>query len=155
MRDSKGRFIKGHKVLDEWKEISAKVNKERMKGKHYTLGMPPWNKGLRGYMAMEKHYNWQGGRIIDKYGYVSIKIPTHPFANHLGYVKEHRLIVEKQIGRYLKAEEHCHHIDKNKANNNPQNLMAFISNSAHIRFEKKPDIVKPHEIIFDGRKFHH
>ena len=36
MRDSKGRFVKGHEVKKEWKEINHIKNK----------GRTPWNKGL-------------------------------------------------------------------------------------------------------------
>lgn len=48
--------------------------------------------------------------------------------------------------------EKVHHLDEIRNNNNPKNLMAFVSNSAHIRFHKNPNNVKPEEIIFDGRK---
>lgn len=33
----------------------------REKGWKATAGKPSWNKGLKGYLAGEKHYNWQGG----------------------------------------------------------------------------------------------
>lgn len=46
-------------------------------------------------------------------------------------VYTHRIIAEKMLGRKLKIGEQVHHIDKNKRNNNPSNLMVFVSRSAH------------------------
>lgn len=31
------------------------------KGNKHSLSHTPWNKGLKGFMAGEKHYNWKGG----------------------------------------------------------------------------------------------
>ena len=92
--------------------------------------------------------NWKGGRR--KYrGYIFVYKPDHPFAT-LGTVREHRLVIEKQIGRYLSPTEVSHHLGK-KDDNRPCMLMAFVNNSSHLRFHKNPDNVKPSEIIFDGR----
>ena len=43
----------------------------------------------------------------------------------------HRLVVESVIGRPLKAGEVVHHIDGDKRNNNPENLMVFASQAEH------------------------
>ena len=65
---------------------------------------------------------------------------------------EHRLVVERHLGRSLtKKVEVVHHLGE-KDDNRPQMLMAFTSNSAHLRFHHNPKNVKPKEIIFDGRK---
>ncbi|MFA5422189.1 MAG: HNH endonuclease [Bacilli bacterium] len=90
-----------------------------------------------------------GGIIITYGGYVHRTVFDHPMKIN-GYVPEHRLVVEKILGRYLKKNEVVHHIDKNKENNMPQNLMAFSSHSAHLRFEQGGS-TEPDEIIFDGR----
>lgn len=66
-------------------------------------------------------------------GYVLLYTPHHPQCDAGGYVPEHRLVMEKKIGRFLKKEEVVHHIDRCKANNAPENLMLFESNSAHLR----------------------
>lgn len=46
----------------------------------------------------------------------------------------HRVVAEQMLGRELKGNEVVHHIDANRRNNNPINLMVFSSNSDHIRY---------------------
>ena len=50
---------------------------------------------------------------------------------------EHRLVLEKHIGRYLSKKEVVHHIDKNRSNNNIENLKLFESESKHMAFHAK------------------
>lgn len=57
---------------------------------------------------------WNGYRMIHK--------PQHPFADTKGYIREHRYVMEKSLGRYLSDDEHVHHIDGDKANNDISNL---------------------------------
>lgn len=64
--------------------------------------------------------NWKGGRRIIN-GYVFVYAPDHPSA-HGGVVQEHRLVMEKVIGRYLESYEVVHHRDGNRLNNDPSNL---------------------------------
>ena len=82
---------------------------------------------------MERNRNWRGGRMIDKGGYILLKKKDHPFANRQGYVREHRLVVEDKLGRYLTPEEVVHHIDGNVANNHPDNLEVYSSNAEHLK----------------------
>lgn len=79
---------------------------------------------------------WKGGKRKHN-GYILIYCPKHPTATKCGYVLEHRLIVEKKIGRYLKKEENVHHIDFNKSNNDIDNLMLFPTTKAHMSFHQK------------------
>lgn len=51
-------------------------------------------------------------------------------------VHEHRIIAEKKIGRKLKKGEVVHHIDGNKRNNDPNNLMVFSSQAEHAAWHK-------------------
>ena len=97
----------------------------------------------------EEVNNWKGGRRI-KDGYVFIYSPDHPRCSNT-YVREHRLVMEKHLGRYLNPGEKVHHLGE-KDDNRIQMLMVFTSQSAHLRFERDGK-VKPTEIVFDGRKF--
>jgi hypothetical protein len=64
---------------------------------------------------------WKGGRWTDGQGYVHALSPTHPYSNQ-GYVLEHRLVMERMIGRYLKPYETVHHKNGNRQDNRPENL---------------------------------
>lgn len=69
-------------------------------------------------------------------GYIRIYMPEHDMSDNNGLVYEHQLIAEQKIGRPLKDEEVVHHIDKDRANNTPDNLLIFASNSDHIAFHQ-------------------
>lgn len=94
---------------------------------------------------------WKGGIAKHQRGYVLIRCSNHPYGDKRGYVFEHRLVIEKQIGRFLNKEEASHHINKILTDNRPENLMAFVNHSAHRKFECKKTTIHPSEIIFDGR----
>lgn len=69
----------------------------------------------------EKNPNWKGGRVRQN-GYILIKAPGHPRADVNGYVREHRLTVERALGRYLRADELVHHINSIRDDNRLENL---------------------------------
>lgn len=77
----------------------------------------------------EKSATWNGGRIKDSLGYIRYYAPSHPFTNGK-YILEHRLIMEKKLGRYLKKDEHIHHINGIKNDNRIENL-ELLSASEH------------------------
>lgn len=84
----------------------------------------------------DKNPSWKGGIKTDKHGYIYIYCPEHPSAR-AKYVREHRLVMEKRLGRYLTPEEVVHHIDFNKQNNNIDNLMLFETRKSHSSFHLK------------------
>jgi hypothetical protein len=80
---------------------------------------------------------WKGGRKIRKDGYILAYAPDHPHAisdgdNDKRYVLEHRLVMEKHLGRHLEPNEVVHHIDGNTSNNEIANLKLYNSQSEHI-----------------------
>lgn len=69
------------------------------------------------------HWSWRGGKHEDGRGYIRLRMPGHPNANKNGYVLEHRYVAAEQLGRPLASTEEVHHIDGNKHNNKPDNLI--------------------------------
>jgi hypothetical protein len=86
----------------------------------------------KGQWAKGNLTKWKGGKSITKDGYIMIYSPKHPFCIKNGYVLEHRLKMEKKLGRFLKKDENIHHLDGNVKNNKLNNLY-LSSNSEHIR----------------------
>ena len=86
----------------------------------------------------DRNNNWKGGRKIDGDGYILIRVENHPFKRKDGYVFEHRLVVEKFVGRYLTPDEVIHHLDGNKANNKIDNLKIMTIHD-HLSFENKKE----------------
>ena len=62
---------------------------------------------------------------IKRDGYWYILDKNHPYSGKQGYIAEHRLIMEKHLGRYLTKQEAVHHINHNIADNRIKNLMLF------------------------------
>jgi len=79
------------------------------------------------------HGRWKGGRV-KVHGYVYILKPDHPFCNKQGYFLEHRLVMEKSIGRYLTPKEVVHHVNGIKDDNREENLTLFKNQSEHHRY---------------------
>jgi len=91
-----------------------------------------------------KNPNWKGGRQI-RFGYAFIIKHGHPGADCWGYVQEHRLVMEKKIGRYLNPGETVHHLDGNKLNNAPDNLNLFPSTADHSAYHRKLERISEYD----------
>ena len=76
--------------------------------------------------------NWKGGRLTHK-GYVLLLVKGHPSGDRDGYVAEHRLVMEKHIGRYLLTSEVIHHKNHKRNDNRIENLQLHRSQAEHMR----------------------
>jgi hypothetical protein len=106
----------------ECKEMIYPITKGGIKRK-YAIGH---------HQIGERNPRYNGYKTTDD-DYVLIRAKDHPNKRkHTGYVSEHRLIMEKYLGRYLTKEEVVHHIDGNPKNNDISNLKLYPNNAAHI-----------------------
>ena len=96
------------------------------------LGIP--GRVKTGPTAPERNFFWGGGRTVDKTGYVRLHKPDHPRARR-GYVLEHRLVMERRLGRFLEPGEVVHHRNGVRDDNRDENLELFASNGPHMRHE--------------------
>lgn len=77
---------------------------------------------------------WKGGRVRGGHEgrYWMRHAPDHPAANTIGYVLEHRLVMEERLGRYLRPDEIVHHINDDPTDNRVENL-AVMTQGEHAR----------------------
>lgn len=63
-----------------------------------------------------KNWNWKGGRSRHKGGYMLVNVG--PNRRRL----EHRVVIEKHLGRRLRSNEHVHHLNGVRDDNRIANL---------------------------------
>lgn len=86
-----------------------------------------------------RNASYAGGRHVDHDGYVLISAPIgHPHARippgrNVGRIYEHRIVLERVLGRYLLPTEVVDHVDGLHLHNHPDNLRVFASNADHLR----------------------
>lgn len=85
-------------------------------------------------------------RLLNNYRVLFI--PDHPSAmesdNWVGWVYEHIVIMERELGRKLESNEVVHHLDGDRTNNRIENLLV-LDRGQHTKL---------YQWIDSGRKFH-
>lgn len=77
-----------------------------------------------------------GKKSISKTGYVRIYFPDHPKSDSYGYIFEHDLIMECNLGRWLNKDEIVHHKNGIKTDNRIKNL-EVLTRSEHMSLHRK------------------
>ena len=79
---------------------------------------------------------WRGGKRNTSNGYIQVLIKDHPRSDSCGYVMEHIVVMEKLTGKHITQEDVVHHINGNKKDNRPENLMV-MSFGEHSAFHNR------------------
>lgn len=156
-----GYCLKHYKKLKKYnnplgkavKKEPRKCSIEGCEGKYHANGYcSAHNSRLRKYgdplgKPEERQVKLSGGKRVPGQGegiyetktkYTSYKMilcPCHPNADKKGYVREHRLIMEVHLGRFLDTKESVHHKDGNGLNNSLVNL-ELLNRSEHAKEHK-------------------
>jgi hypothetical protein len=77
-----------------------------------------------------KNPNWVGGAWESFNGRMMVLSPNHPGADAKGYVLRSHLVAEQAIGRYLRADEVVHHVNRDRSDDSPANLRV-MTHGAH------------------------
>lgn len=100
-------------------------------GKRADHGQP--NRYLNGHFKRQS--SGVRAAMVDHHGYRLVYAPAHPAATRNGYVFEHRLVAERMLGRLLRQDEVCHHVNHQRLDNRPENLVA-MTRSDHMRLHR-------------------
>lgn len=146
-----GLECRGKLIAKKYEDDRSKLKCKACGG---AFSVPTCHEARRSYCSMEcadAHRNdnmgrgseansWKGGRVKHSGGYIYIQSMGHPYAtSRTLYVFEHRLVTEDrmrvespghkfliEIGgvKYLRQEIQVHHVDEDRQNNAPSNLLA-------------------------------
>jgi hypothetical protein len=64
-------------------------------------------------------------------GYTLLYLPDHPNAQQSGFVLEHIVVVAQALGKPMPASAVVHHINGNRRDNRPENLVACEGHQYH------------------------
>lgn len=117
-------YDKSRECIKRCKQCNKRFKSYRVRNRKFCS-----DKCARLFNKAENHYHWKGGKT-NKGEYVYIYAPYHPAVSSNKHIAEHRLVVEKYLGRFLHSNEIVHHINHNKKDNRIENLMV-VTRSEH------------------------
>lgn len=139
--ETKKKISMSHNGKSGWHKGTFHTKESKRKMSLSKTGKPSPMKGKKcAYFEGKKNPNWKGGKRHGGLGYVVIYKPNHPFCNRQKCVYEHRLVMEKHLGRYLRPEEVVHHINRIRNDNRIKNLMLFENSKKHLNHHKTSNI---------------
>lgn len=90
-----------------------------------------------------KHGNaWRGGRYTNDQGYVLVWAPDHPDSDGRGYIREHRLTCDVALGHRLPAHATIHHVNGDRSDNRPGNLVVCQDRAYHKLLHQRMDALR-------------
>lgn len=130
---------KGKKFSKEHREKLSIAHKGQIawnKGKIFPKGIFKHSEYSKKKIALARlgigNGQWKGGRWRNKDGYVLVKFYNHHSKRSQDYVFEHRLVMERHLGRNLKSSEVVHHINGRRDDNRIENLI-LMKHGEHAR----------------------
>lgn len=95
------------------------------------------------------NHRWKGGEFVTNAaggGYIKELVPNHPKADASGYVMQHRLVVERELGVILDSSQRVHHKNGNRKDNRPENLELWVGTGSS---KKDPHGVRVVDKVID------
>ena len=147
LKKYKGDYFKKHEVVCR---ICKRRFKTRLKN---TKHCSPKCTGIsmRKYLDIPDCLENSNRKLDKNIGYVRVYVPMHPEANNWGYVYEHRVIVEKLLGRRLEKNEVVHHKNGLRWDNRPENL-EVMDKLEHSKLPRSRACSSTAERLLDAQK---
>jgi len=103
---------------------------------HMTVAKMIREMGIRPRRQSDAYFfDARGRRCRYHQGYILVYVPDHPRADRSGYVKRCELHYEAYTGLRLKYGQFLHHVDGNRENDDPRNLVV-MTRSEHAKLHR-------------------